>query len=154
MKYFLQLFFLMLPAWLSAQSWVDVAVVDGREIYVDTINISRVGTETTVWFKEVYVNDKGKDEYLARLEKAVSSKIWEKKWKKKWANVSYTVSKRVYDCINNCFRTLEITDYDNNNKKIRTLKTNEKNARWKSISRESVGDYTLYYVCDTLNKEQ
>lgn len=157
MKYLLGFVFLFITTISHAQTWVDVAVIEGRDIYVDTLKIEHKETQTIVWVKEVYTSPEAKTTYLAKMERALSQtpsgkKSWEKKWKKKWENVSYSISKRVYDCINSQSRTLEVTDYDSNDKKIQKIKSNEKNAKWVPISADSVGDFMQYYICDTMKQ--
>lgn len=133
--------------------WKDMTILDGREMYIDTISIVRDGTEVTVWVKEVFTGQPAKDAQVAKVEKAMretpsKSKSWDKKWSKKYSEFYYTISKRVYDCVNSRYQMLEATDYDSRDKKIAKTVTGKEKLKWMSIDRTTIGDIFMFEVCD------
>lgn len=137
----------------DGQGWKEMAVFEGREVYVDTVSIERDGTEVVVWVKENYSKEAQRDEYVSKIEKAMSStpsgkKSWDKKWSKKYANLGYTLSKRIYNCVDSKYMVLEIGEYTKGGKKILQNKVKRKNTSWKSVDFDTIGDILMFEVCD------
>ncbi|GAB6012900.1 surface-adhesin E family protein [Viscerimonas tarda] len=133
----------------SQNSWKDVAVIEDLEIYVDTLSIERKGNLLYAQVKTVYTTENSKNFYVDKIRRSYPKQDsnLEKKMKK-WNDFSYTVSSHIYDCSNKQYMITEITDYTSKAKKIIKTKTPKKNQRWLSVSANTMGDYTLYFVCD------
>jgi hypothetical protein len=145
------LLFLYIALPLSSYSlgnWQDVAVIDGLEIYVDTLSINRKGNFLYARVKTVCTSDSVRQNYLDKIRRAYRDDKKAEKKLKKWADFSYNVSTRVYDCANKRYKILEITDYTADDRKIVKTKTPEKAQFWFSVGMDTMGDYTLYYICD------
>jgi hypothetical protein len=132
----------------SENGWQDVAVIDGLEVHVDTLSIKRKGDYIYAQIKTVYTTDSSRHAYTEKIRQAYGrTKNVEKKLKK-WADFSYNISTRMYDCTNKRYKILKITDYTSKGKNIVKTKTPKKNQRWLLVGVDTMGDYTLYYVCD------
>ena len=131
-----------------------MTLLDGREMYIDTTSIVRNGSEVTVWVKEVFTGTLAREAHVAKVEEAVKqltpgkTKNWDKKWAKKYADFYYTISKRVYDCVNSRSRTLEATDYNSKEKKIAKTMTVKDKKEWWLIDNSTIGDVIMFEVCD------
>lgn len=150
------LFFVIITIFpLSAQDskWKEMAIFEGKEIYIDTTSIERNETHVSVWVKELYTKDFEKEAYTARIKEAMAKiksgeKIWKKKWSKKFTNLSYTLSKRVYNCVESTYQVLEVIEYDIDNKKIVKKSWKRKDAPWRPIEYDTIGDIIMFEVCD------
>ncbi len=144
----------------EADKWKLFAVTEGVEVYIDTTSIKQVenpesGTyRCKVFSKRLYTDVIAKSEYLSKIEAGIAEieKKPEKVQKKmkKWHDLKYTIIEYVYDCANRRFRTVTVVDYNSKNKVIVKTKTS-KNAPWKVIEGDDVGDLMLFYVCDYLS---
>lgn len=133
--------------------WLEMVALGGQEIYIDTASVERNGVEVAVWVKEVYTKEVPKQYYISRIAKAMSEtesgrKSWEKKWAKKFEDLSYTISKRVYNCVDSEFQVLEVSEYDSNGKRIVKTTTKKNKAPWKPIEYDTIGDILMFEVCD------
>lgn len=131
------------------QGWIDVAVVEDLEVYVDTLNIGEENGYKYAWIKTTYTTDKGRKSYTDKIRSAFKDK-GEKLDKKmqKWNNFYYNISYRVYDCSNKRYKVMEVTDYTRDHNKIITTKPSKGTERWMNVGIDTMGDFTLYFVCD------
>jgi hypothetical protein len=132
----------------SQNGWRDIAVIDGLEVYVDTLSIERKGNVLYAQIKTVYTSDSTKNTYVDKIRHAYGSDKKVEKKLEKWADFNYNISIRVFDCSNKRYKIIEIVDYTSTGKKIVKTKTPEKNRRWLPVGIDTMGDYTLYYICD------
>ena len=150
MKLFTFLLTLMIPvAAFSQNNWKDIAVIDELEIYVDTLKIEKKGNFLQAQVKTVYMTKDTKSAYVNKIRQSYpkqDNKLDKKM--KKWDDFSYNISTRIYDCSNKQYMTTEITDYSSNGKKIIKTKTSKKNQQWAKVGIDTMGDYTLYFICD------
>lgn len=143
------LFLVLSSVAYTQQNWKDIAVIEGLEVHADTTSIQLKDNQHYAWIKTVYTTDESKSAYVDRIRKSYpkQDEKLEKKMKK-WEDFSYNISYRIYDCSNKRYMTLEVTDYTSNGKKIVKTKTPKKNQRWTNVGTDTMGDYTLYFICD------
>lgn len=129
--------------------WIDVAVVEDLEVYVDTLSIGYENGYSHAWIKTTYTTDKSRKSYTDKIRSAFKDK-GEKLDKKvqKWDNFYYNISYRIYDCANKRYKVMVITDYTRNHTKIITTKPPKGKERWTNVGIDTMGDFTLYFVCD------
>ncbi|MDR1809668.1 MAG: hypothetical protein LBR34_04595 [Prevotella sp.] len=132
----------------SQNTWQDVAAINGLEVSVDTLSIKREGEFIYAQVKTAYTTDSTKNAYTDKIRRVYGQGRNGEKKLKKWEDFGYSISSRMYDCANKRFKVLEITDYTSGDKKIVSTKTPEKHRRWLPVGIETMGDYTLYYICD------
>lgn len=134
-------------------TWIDVAVIEEEEVFVDTSNIKRSEDGYRyAWVKTIYPTEAARNKYVQNIRnsyKNINEKELDKKMAK-WDNFSYNISYRIYDCQNKRFKTTEVTDYSADKKPIITS-IPSKNNTWKNVDVETMGDYTLYFICDYEN---
>jgi hypothetical protein len=148
MKNYLFLFILLLfSLCLSAQdNWDNIVVTENTEIFIDSTNIKMENGKTYAYIKTVYTTEDSRQTYINKI-KRVFPKNADKKIKK-WEDFKYTITYGIYDCGNNRFKILEVEDFDSTGKKIIKTKMKEEKARWLNVDTDTVGDYTLFYICD------
>ena len=131
-------------------SWIDIAVIEDLEVYTDTLSIKyKQDGYTYAWVKTTYTQPESRKSYIDKIRKSYpkqDSKLDEKM--KKWDNFYYNISYRAYDCSNKRYKTLQVTDYTSDNKEIITTKPPKGTERWVDVGIDTMGDYTLFYICD------
>lgn len=150
MKFFSFLLGLVFSCSLYAQdNWKDVVVVEDLEVYVDTLSIEYKDNYYYAWVKTVYLTENSQSAYVDKIRKSYKKQDekLEKKLKK-WDGFKYNISYRMYDCLNKRYKVLEVTDYSANGKKIIKTKPNKNNVRWLNVGTDTMGDYTLFFICD------
>lgn len=139
------LFFITLT--ISAQSnWDNIVVTETTEVFIDSTTIKHISGQVYASIKTIYTTQDARRDYIGNIKK-VFKKDADKKIKK-WDDFSYTITRGVYDCGNSRFKILEVEDYDSNGKNIIKTKKKEDKALWINVDKETVGDYTLFYICD------
>lgn len=129
--------------------WKDVAVIEELEVYVDTLNIRQIDGKCYAWVKTSYMTERAIELYVNKIRDSylVNNSNVDKKMEK-WNNFQYNISYRIYDCTNKRYKTLEVTDYTFSGEKIITTKPPKNNENWVDVDMDTMGDYTLYYICD------
>lgn len=154
-----KLFFFVLLVWtlLScsglkqlnvAHSWVDVVVIDDMEVYVDTTNIVYKDGFAYAWVKTTYTTGNARALYLKKIQNSYKDKKEGESKIVQWDGFAYNISYRVYDCVNKRSKILEVADYTSEGKQIKKTTTSDKNLKWFDFGIDSVGDNSLYYICD------
>jgi len=155
MKYFIFILSLTVLSACSVQQktitqngWKDVAVIHELEVYVDTISIKQEENYHYAYIKNVYMTENSHAAYIDKLRKAYSKDKNVENKLKKWDDFSYNISYCEYDCANKRYRILEIADYDRNGNLIVKTKTDKTKSKWLNVGIDTMGDYTLFFVCD------
>ncbi|NDW19550.1 hypothetical protein D0T53_11600 [Dysgonomonas sp. 216] len=159
MKYFIFLIGLAFLSSCSVQKqgqskteygWQDVVVIEDLEVFVDTTDIRQQNGLYYAYVKNVYTTDDSRAVYVNKIrkvfEKQGNKKADEKI--KKWENFSYNIALYEFDCPNKRYRILEVTDYDKRGQKILATKPNKNTVNWVNVGIDTMGDYTLFFVCD------
>lgn len=127
--------------------WHDLAFAHGVEISVDTASIKHDGSVVYATEKRVFTTANSKAQYLEKISNEL--KIMGKPERiKKWDGFSYCIYHSIYECTNKRFRVLWVEDYDSTGKLIIKTKPAKDNIKWLNVEKETVGDYTFFYVCD------
>lgn len=132
------------------QEWKDVVVIDDLEVYVDVNSIEYKDGYYYAWVKTVFLTDASQKTYVDKIRN--SYKVQDKKLDKKmhkWDNFYYNISYRKIDCLNKSYQVLEVTDYTVDDEKIIKTKPSKKGLRWVNVGIDTMGDYTLYFICDS-----
>lgn len=146
-NYTLLAFFLLLPLCLFSQSnWDNIITTENTEVFIDSTKMKIEDGQTFAYIKTIYTSAEARQTYVDKI-KSVFKKNADKKIKK-WNNFSYTITYGVYDCSKSRFKILEVEDFDTNNKRIVKTTTKIDKAPWTDIERETVGDYTIFAICD------
>lgn len=134
----------------AAGDWQSAAKMDDSEIFVDVSSIKRVGTILVAREKKVFYTPESKETYVANIRNKYAS-LGKAEKANKWADFSYTIYTSEYDCLNSRQRVLDVEDYDSQG--IRIIKTpwDKKTDKWKNVDKETIGDYTFFFVCDYEN---
>lgn len=130
----------------SQDKWIDIAVTENEEIYIDTTDIKTKDGLIYVTIKTVYTTPEARQHYVERIKNTFTKKADEKI--RKWEGFSYNISKRIYDCNNKCYQTIEISDHKSNGSKIVRTKSNKKKLAWIPVDIDTVADHVLFYICD------
>jgi len=136
----------------NIRAWQDVVVIQDLEVYVDTLNIRQQGDFIHAYVKNLYTTEDSQLTYTNKIKnsfKDQNSKLDNKM--KKWENFSYNISLYEFDCLNKRYRILEVTDYNNKGDIIIKTHPNKNNLKWTNVGIDTMGDYTLFYVCDYPN---
>lgn len=132
----------------SAQSqWDNIVVTEDTEVFIDSTDIKRIDGKIYTYIKTVYVTDRSKQAYLNKIKGIFKKKDAEKKIRK-WDDFSYTETYGIYDCLNKRFKILQVTDYTSTGKQIIRTKTKNEKSPWLLVDSDTVGDFTLFYICD------
>ena len=139
--------FLLFALSMSAQSkWDNIVVTETTEVFIDSTNIKHANGQVYATIKTIYTTEDARQVYVDNIKK-VFKKDADKKIKK-WEDFSYSITYGAYDCSNNRFCIIEVEDFDSNDKRIVKTKVKEDKARWINVDKETVGDYTIFYICD------
>ena len=140
--------FLILPLLADAQDnkWDNIVVTENTEVFIDSTNIKMIDNQVFATIKTIYTTVESRQAYTDKI-KSVFKKDADKKIKK-WENFSYNITYGIYDCSNNRFKILKVEDFDNKDKRIVKTEVKENKARWLNVDTNTVGDYTLFYICD------
>jgi len=131
-------------------AWTDIAVIEELEVYTDTSRIEhKEDRNTHAWIKTVYMTQSAKDTYVRKIKDSfkLSESELDKRMKK-WDNFTYNVSYRIYDCTNKRYKVMEVTDYSSDGKPIITTKAPKGKEKWQNVGIDTMGDHTLYFICD------
>lgn len=128
-------------------NWHNIAVAEGVEIYVDTTSIKPMGAVTYAFEKRVYTTPEAKEAYVGKIRERYAS-MGKPEKADKWADFSYNIYYSLYDCSNQRFRVLLVEDYDSKGNRIVRTNPPKGELRWLKVDRETVGDYTFFFVCD------
>ncbi len=134
---------------LNEPNWVNIAVVNGVEIFVDSASIKQKEGIVYAREKRIYVSAESRTQYVDRIRTAYK-KLNNPKQSEKWNNFSYCIYTCLYECTNKRFRILSVQDYSENNELISITRTPENKIQWIDVDPETVGDYTFFYVCDNV----
>lgn len=127
------------------EDWFNVAVVpESVDIYTDTTSIRFEEGRAYAREKRVYTTPESRKLYVDKIR----SRIDNPEKTKKWSDFSYCIYEREYDCVNQQSRTLSVEDFDSTGKRISKTITPKKNMKWIPIEKETIGDYTFFFVCD------
>lgn len=130
----------------AQDKWIDIAVTENEEIYIDTTNIRNKDGLIYVAVKTVYTTPEARQFYTDRIKNAFAKNADEKI--KKWDDFSYNISQRIYDCQGKRYRTLQVADYRKDGSSIVKTKTNKKKLTWITVDIDTVADHVLFYICD------
>ncbi|MFR9166153.1 MAG: surface-adhesin E family protein [Dysgonomonas sp.] len=130
--------------------WIDVAVIEGMENYVDTTSIVYKDGLCHAWVKTVYTTDSARLRYKDKIVNSYKERTNEVQKKiKKWQDFKYNISYRICDCANKRYRTVDIIDYTSDGKEIVHTKPDDKKpANWVNVGIDTMGDHLLYFICD------
>lgn len=134
-------------------SWTDIAVIEELEVYTDTSKITYKDGYSHAWIKTVYMTEGGRNSYKNNIRDRFRENLGLSEEKtnermNKWDGFSYNISHRVYDCMNKRYKILEITDYTGSGNPIVTTKTPKDKENWVDVGMDTMGDYTLFSICD------
>ncbi|MDU1905455.1 MAG: hypothetical protein E6772_11780 [Dysgonomonas sp.] len=130
----------------SQDKWLDIAVTENEEIYIDTTDIKTKDGLIYVTIKTVYTTSEARQYYVDKIKKAFPKKAEEKI--KKWNNFNYNISQRIYDCENKQYQTLQVTDHRTDGSSIVKTKVDKKKRTWIPVDIDTVADHVLFYICD------
>jgi hypothetical protein len=128
------------------ESWLNIAVTDGIEVFTDTTSIRFEGSVAYAREKRVYTTDESRAAYIEKIKK-VYAKMGKPKNADKWKDFNFCIYNCLYECTNKRFRVLSVEDYDSNGKLIQ-ITPPKKPFVWLNVGTETVGDYTFFFVCD------
>ncbi|MBB4036063.1 hypothetical protein GGR21_001964 [Dysgonomonas hofstadii] len=127
------------------EDWFNVAVVpESVDIYTDTTSIRFENGRAYAYEKRVYTTSESRKLYTDKIR----DRMDKPEKAKKWSDFSYCIYEREYDCVNQQSRTLSVEDFDSTGKSILKTTTAKKNLKWVPIAKETIGDYTFFFVCD------
>lgn len=138
------------PAQLSKNKqpqWNKLALAYGVEIYIDTACIVHEGSVVFATEKRVFTTPESKAQYLSKISEEYV-KMGKPEKIKKWNDFSYCIYHSIYECTEKRFRVLWVEDYDSAGKLIIKTSPAKDKHKWLNIEKETVGDYTFFYVCD------
>lgn len=135
-----------LLAW-GQNGWKDIAVTENLEYYIDTTSVKSVDGRVYATLKTIYITPESRQAYVDKI-KRVFKKDADKKIKK-WDFFHYTVTYGLYDCTRKRFKILEVKDFTSDGRLIIHTKSKEEKAPWLLVDKETVGDFQLFYICDT-----
>ena len=129
------------------QKWLNTALANDIEFYTDTANIRFDGATAFAREKRIYLTAESRKLYVDKIrDRYTEMKKPEKA--DKWNDFSYCIYECEYDCTNQRFRTLSVEDFDSQGNSIIKIVTQKKNLKWLNVERETIGDYTFFFVCD------
>lgn len=128
-------------------NWQRAAKTEDAEIFVDVSSIRRVGTLLMAREKKVFHTAKSKEQYVAKIREKYAS-LGKTEKANKWIDFSYTIYESEYDCVNARLRVLSVEDYDSQGVRIIKTPSDKKEDKWKDVDRDTLADYTFFYVCD------
>lgn len=136
-----------IPLFITAQSnWDNIVTTENTEVFIDSTKIKIEEGKTFAYIKTVYTTSESRQNYINKI-KSVFNKNADKKIKK-WHDFSYTITYGIYECTKGRFKILQIEDFDANGQKIIKTQSKADKTPWINIDLETVGDYTLYSICD------
>lgn len=131
----------------TVSDWKSAAKMEDSEIFVDVVSIKRVGTLLVAKEKKMFFTADSKDAYVTKIRDKYAA-MGKAQKADKWNDFSYTIYTSEYDCLNNRFRILDVEDYDSQDVRIIKTSANKKVDRWQNVDKETVADYTFFFVCD------
>jgi len=131
----------------KAEGWFNVAVADDIEFYTDTTSIRYEESLAYAREKLIYITFESKKLYVDKIRNSYTQ-MGKAEKAEKWDDFSYCIYEREYDCVNQRFRTLSVEDFDSTGKRILKTITPKKNLIWQQVKKETIGDYTFFFVCD------
>lgn len=148
MKVYITIAMLMIaPLCIVAQDhWDNIITTENTEVFIDSTQIKMEEGMTFAYIKTIYTTAEARQNYTNKI-KSVFRKDADKKIKK-WTDFNYTITYGIYDCTKSRFKILEIEDFDTNGQRIIKTKTKEDKTPWINIDLDTVGDYTLFSICD------
>jgi len=135
----------------SQDEWIDMAVTEDMEFYIDPSTILDMEGKIYAKTKTVYMTRESRDAYVGKIKRVFKPKDAEKKIAK-WDDFSYSINYGVYDCANKRFKILNVEDYRSDGTRIVKTKNREDKAKWLLVDIDTVGDHILFYICDFENR--
>lgn len=133
---------------ITQAKWHQIGHVNDVDLYIDTSSIKHMDNLVYSTEKKVFLTSTSKKEYIDRI-RSEYDKMGQVEKADKWADFEYTIYHCIYDCTNARFYVTEVEDYDSNGKLIVKTKPSKKAAiHWINVTRDTLGDHTLFFVCD------
>lgn len=152
-KLFIIAMMALLPLSVFSQTeWVDLAVTEDMEFYIDPSSILDMGGKVYAITKTVYMTPESRDAYVGKIKRVFKPKDADKKIAK-WEGFGYTVNYGVYDCTNKRFKIMNVEDFRSDGSRIVKTRVKEENAKWLLVDIDTVGDHLLFYICDYENRQ-
>lgn len=130
------------------RKWSQVADINDVKVYIDTASIKYVDNLAYSTEKKIFMTAASKKEYTNRIRKEYEQ-MGKAEKADKWNDFAYTIYQCVYDCANGRFYVAEVEDYDSTGKLIiKTKASKDTPPKWIHVDRDTLGDYSLFFVCD------